>query len=62
MDRGRNVDMGLDLTTAAGTFSDCVAILDSSFLDPDAEDLKIYCPGVGIVVDADLSLTQYGRR
>jgi hypothetical protein len=61
MDRGRNVDMGLEVSTPAGTFSDCVAVIDSSFLDPEAEDLKIYCPGVGIVVDEDLTLTEYGQ-
>lgn len=61
MDRGRNVDMGLEVSTSAGTFTECVAVIDSSFLDPEAEDLKIYCPGVGIVVDEDLTLTEYGQ-
>jgi hypothetical protein len=59
MDRGRNVDMGLEVSTPAGTFTDCVAVIDSSFLDPEAEDLKIYCPDVGIVIDEDLALTGY---
>jgi len=60
LDRSKHVDMGLELETEAGEFSDCVAALDSSALTPGDEDLKIYCPGVGITVDADLELIEYG--
>jgi hypothetical protein len=61
MDRGRNVDMGIQIDTPAGTFDGCVAVLDSTALDPEAEgDLKIYCPGVGIVMDEILELVEYG--
>lgn len=61
LDRGRHVDMGLEVPTAAGTFDDCVAVLDSNALEPGAEgDLKIYCPGIGLVMDEELVLTDFG--
>jgi hypothetical protein len=61
MDRGRNVDMGIEIDTPAGTFDGCVAVLDSTTLDPDAEgDLKIYCHGIGIVMDEVLELVDLG--
>ncbi|MDH3255091.1 MAG: hypothetical protein OEM62_08880 [Acidobacteriota bacterium] len=59
LDRGRHVGMGIQVPTAAGTFDDCVAVLDSTALDPDAEgDLKLYCPGVGIVMDEEIVLIE----
>jgi hypothetical protein len=61
MDRGRNVDMGIEIETPAGTFDGCVAVLDSTALDPEADgDLKIYCPGIGIVMDEVLVLVERG--
>ncbi len=61
LDRGRHVDMGLEVPTPAGTFSDCVVVLDSSALDPGAPgDLKLYCPGVGLVLDEILVLQEFG--
>jgi len=61
LDRAKHVDMGLEVTTPAGTFTDCVAVVDSTPLDPEAQDLKLYCPGVGIAVDDVLEVTEYGR-
>jgi hypothetical protein len=62
LDRGRNVSMGLDVVTPAGTFSRCVGVMDTNALEPDAEgDPKVYCPGIGIVMDEDLALVEYGR-
>ena len=38
---------------------DCVGVLDSNALEPDAEgDPKVYCPGVGIVMDEELVLVE----
>jgi hypothetical protein len=54
--------MGLDVVTPAGTFSRCVGVMDTNALEPDAEgDPKVYCPGIGIVMDEDLALVEYGR-
>jgi hypothetical protein len=59
MDRGEVVAMDLTVETEAGTFTDCVQINDSSPLDPGAEDIKVYCPGIGNVIDEDLELVEF---
>jgi hypothetical protein len=59
MDRAEHSAMGLTVETEAGTFEDCAEVIDSSPLDPGAEDSKIYCPGLGIVVDAELELVEF---
>ena len=59
MDRAEHSAMGLTVETEAGTFDDCAEVIDSSPLDPGAEDSKIYCPGLGIVVDAELELVEF---
>ncbi|MDH3403100.1 MAG: hypothetical protein OES32_13710 [Acidobacteriota bacterium] len=60
LDRAKHVAMDLDVETEAGEFSGCVAVLDSTPFEPGAEDLKVYCPGVGLVIDADFELVEYG--
>jgi len=63
-DRGENVEMGLEVETPAGTFMDCVKIIDTNPLDgvcaTEEGDEKIYCPGVGLIVDESLELVDYG--
>jgi len=60
LDRGENVEMGLDVATEAGTFHDCVMVVDTNALHPESEgDEKVYCPGVGIVRDEDLELVEF---
>ena len=60
LDRARNVAMGLEVSTPAGTFTDCVATVDSSPLAPGESDEKVYCPGIGLVMDEILMLVDYG--
>lgn len=63
-DRGENVEMGMDVETAAGTFTDCVKVIDTNPLDGacarEDGDEKIYAPGVGLIVDESLELVDYG--
>ena len=47
-DRSTVVAVGLDVETAAGTFSDCIKTRDVAPLDKVTE-FKLYCPGVGLV-------------
>ena len=59
MDRAEHVDMGLTRTVPAGTFHDCVLVVDTNALsDPKgkAGDEKIYCPGTGMIMDEELEL------
>jgi hypothetical protein len=58
LDRAENVEMGLDVETDAGTFHDCVRIVETTPLEPKSESEKIYCPGVGLVVDSDVQLVE----
>ncbi len=61
LDRGENVEMSLTAETEAGTFHGCVMVLDTNALHPEDEgDEKVYCPGVGLVRDADAELVEYG--
>lgn len=58
LDRGEHVAMGLTVNVPAGQFEDCVMIEDSDALEPEDEpDPKVYCPGVGLVIDEELELT-----
>ncbi len=65
MDRAENLLMGIGpATIQAGTFDRCVAVLETSSIETALFDYKFYCPGVGLVADADpdglILLVQYG--
>jgi hypothetical protein len=47
-DRSTVVAVGLEVTTRAGTFSDCIKTSDFAPLD-DVTESKYYCPRVGLV-------------
>jgi hypothetical protein len=55
-DRAEHVAMGLTVETPAGTFHDCVEVVETSALEPGAESIKRYCPGIGLVVDDPIEL------
>ena len=61
MDRGENVEMGLEMETEAGLFCGCVKVLETTPLEPDAESEKIYCPGIGLVVDDEVRIVKQAR-
>jgi len=58
MDRSEHIALGLELTVPAGTFQDCVEVLDTTSFEKNknAGDTKYYCPGTGIVVDNEIEL------
>ena len=60
MDRSEHVEMGLEVTTRAGTFAKCVKVVETTLLDPGAETVKVYCPGVGLVMDNGATLVEFG--
>lgn len=60
LDRARHVRMGLEVTTEAGTFNDCVRVRETTPLEPDDVSIKVYCPGVGIVIDDVVELVEFG--
>lgn len=64
VDRGEITATGLaDVYVPAGNFSGCIEINDtnpSEGVCDLGEDVKIYCPGVGLVQDQELELVSYG--
>jgi hypothetical protein len=45
------VELGVSITVAAGSFSDCIKTRDLSAIERDVEEFKTYCPGVGVVFE-----------
>lgn len=54
LDRAEHVEVDLEIDLQAGNFEDCIEVAESTPLEPGAESTKVYCPGVGLVVDDDL--------
>jgi hypothetical protein len=61
LDRAEHVEMGLEVTTEAGKFFDCVRVIETSPLEPGSESEKLYCPGVGLVADNEAHLVEINR-
>ena len=59
MDRGENLRMGFRRHTPAGTFRRCIMVRETTPLEPDEETIKIYAPGIGMIVDDRLKLVAY---
>jgi hypothetical protein len=58
LDRAEHVDTGLAFTSAAGTFEQCVRVLETTPLEPLSKSEKIYCPEVGLVDDDGIKLVE----
>ena len=54
LDRAEHVEAGLEIDLEAGNFDDCVEVSETTPLEPGSESTKVYCPGVGLVIDNDL--------
>ncbi len=57
MDRAENVSITETVETPFGTFHNCLKTLETTPLEPDAEEFKSYAPGIGIIQDGDLLLS-----
>jgi hypothetical protein len=58
LDRAEHTAEGLEVETEAGEFDDCVEVTETTPLEPGSESVKVYCPGVGLVLDHDLELVE----
>ena len=62
-DVGEIIELGLSITVPAGSFTGCMKTRDRSAIDPDLDEFKYYCPGVGNVLveepDARVELISY---
>lgn len=61
LDRAENRLMNLTVEAAGETLHGCVEIVETSPLEPGAESVKRYCPGVGMVADGEIELEEYVR-
>jgi hypothetical protein len=58
MDRAEIISINEAVQTPLDTFGGCLKTLETSAIEPNAKDSKFYAPGVGIIVDGPLSLTE----
>lgn len=60
MDRAEIVSLDTTLETPAGTFTDCLRTMEGTALNPLEREYKTYAPGIGLIQDESLLLTEYG--
>jgi hypothetical protein len=58
LDRAKHTQDGLTIVTPAGTFENCVMVRETSALESGAST-KIYAPGIGLIVDDGIELTDF---
>jgi hypothetical protein len=54
LDRAEHVETDVEIDLRAGNFDGCIEVAETTPLEPDSESTKVYCPGVGLVIDNDL--------
>ncbi len=59
-DRAEIMNDEATLVTTAGTFTGCLVTEETTPLEPDSVGYKTYAPGIGLVKDGILLLTEYG--
>ncbi len=59
LDRAEHMAMDSTAETEAGTFEDCLEVWETTPLDPDELSIKLYAPGVGLVVDDVVELVEF---
>ncbi len=62
MDRAEIVDVAATLKTPAGLFKNCLRTHESTGLDKQESEYKLYAPGIGLIQDEDLLLVAYRSR
>ncbi len=58
LDRAEHVAMGVTIETEAGTFVDCVEVVETTPLEPGHRSHKAYAPGIGLIVDGSAELVE----
>lgn len=61
MDRAEVESVTATLKTPKGEFKNCLRILETTPLEPNAREHKHYAPGIGLIQDGDLKLVSYGK-
>jgi hypothetical protein len=52
-DVGEIVSLAETVSVPAGSWSNCLKTRDRSVVEPDADEYKYYCPGVGLVLEEE---------
>ena len=60
LDRAEILNMTEVVKTPEGTFENCLKTFETSALDRRARETKFYAPGIGLIKDGTLELTQHG--
>lgn len=60
MDRAQIVEIDAQCTTPAGVFEHCVRAEETTPLEPDQKEYKVYAPGIELIEDGGLRLVGYG--
>lgn len=60
MDRAEIVSLDEVLRTPAGNFSECLKTKEGTALNPVEREFKTYAPGIGLIQDQNLLLTEHG--
>jgi len=61
MDRAEIISDDVTMKTPAGTFKNCIRVEETSGIDPEEKCYKTYAPGLGLIQDEDLLLTEYSK-
>jgi hypothetical protein len=60
LDRAEILGSSGVLETAAGTFKNCLKVEETTPLEPDAKEVKLYALGVGLIKDGPCKLVRFG--
>lgn len=60
MDRAEHVTTSAVVKAPAGKFKNCLKVKETTPLEPDNEEFKLYAPGIGLVQDGELKLVKHG--
>jgi hypothetical protein len=60
MDRAEVISVDETFETPAGTFSNCLKTQEGTALNLTEREFKTYAPGIGLIQDENLRLTEYG--
>ncbi len=62
MDRAEIVSISDTMTTPAGEFTNCLVIKETTSLEPQALEFKVYASGIGLIKDENLLLVEHGFK
>lgn len=60
MDRAETLSISETVQVPAGNYLACIKMEETTPLEPKNKEYKFYAPGIGLIRDGDLQLTQYG--